>query len=473
MVRHIWFFPAVWVASAALAMGAQGVTAASVTPALPAAAERYVQAAWEGNTALRSRALDVEEARARLAEVRSALQPRVDVVARYSRADGGRTIGFPTGDLLNGVYRTLNDYLAGQGRPAAFPQLENTAIPLLRREEQETKLRVTQPLYRPEIARGVRAARAGVEGREAQLGALRRELRLTVLAGYFGHQQAVAAVRILEAAAEVTAEAWRVNRVLAEAGKTTEDRVLRAEADALTVAQQLAEAVRDRDLARAQLNFLVGRPLTTAIESPAPGEIEALAERLAAAGPPPETLSTERREERVAVQRAVEAAVAAEGAVKARLQPTLGLGIEGGVQGERYRTGGEANFVMGSLIAEVNLWDGQERRSALVRAQVERRRAELQLKDTQDRLALQLQQARDDHGAALAGYRAARARATAAQRAFAVVRERDREGLANQLTFLDARNEATRAELALAIAQQRLLVAQAALDRAAALSPLR
>jgi outer membrane protein TolC len=462
MVRYTWIFPAGWVALAAWAAGAE---------AWPAAAERYVQAAWTGNTALQSRALDVEEARARLAEVRSALQPRIDLVARYSRADGGRTIGFPTGDLLNGVYRTLNDYLAGQGRPAAFPQLANAEVPLLRRAEQETKLRVTQPLYRPEIARGVRAARAGVESREAQLAALRRELRLTVLAGYFGHLQAGAAVRILEAAAEVTTEAARVNRVLAEAGKVTEDRVLRAEADALAVAQQLAEAVRDRDLARANLNFLVGRALTTPIEEPAAGEIEALAERLATAGPGAEELSTDGREELVAVQRALDAAVAAESAVNARRQPTLALGVEGGVQGERYRTGGDANYVMGSLVAEVNLWDGHERRSALARAQVERRRAELQLKDTRERLAWQLQQARDDRTAALAGYRAARARATAARGAFDVVQQRDREGLANQLTFLDARNEATRAELAHAIAQQRLLVAQAALDRAAAVTP--
>ena len=473
MIRHAWCSPTIRVATAAAAIAVGAARAASpAAPLVPAAAERYVQAAWDGNTALQSRALDVEEARVRLAELRSALQPRVDLVARYSRADGGRTIEFPAGDLLNGVHRTLNEYLVGQGRPAAFPPLANAAIPLLRREEQETKLRVTQPLYRPEITRGVRAARAGVESREAQLAALRRELRLTVLAGYFGHQQAGTAVRILEAAAEVTAEARRVNQVLAEAGKLTEDRVLRAEADALAVAQQLAEAVRDRDLARAQLNFLVGRPLTTPIEEPAPGEIEALADRLVAAGAPADTLSADGREELRAVQRALDAATAAEGAVKARLQPTLGLGIEGGVQGEHYRTGGDANFVMGSLVAEVNLWDGHERRSALVRAQVERRRAELLVKDTRDRLALQLQQARDDHGAALAGYRAARARATAAQRAFAVVRQRDREGLANQLTFLDARNEATRAELAHAIAQQRLLVAQAALDRAAALTPL-
>ena len=466
MVRRAWLLPAGLVLATVLVAGPSGV-------AVPAAAERYVQDAWRENAGLRARELDVEEARARLAEVRAALQPRVDLIARYSRADGGRTIDFPTGDLLNGVYRTLNDYLAGQGRPPAFPQLANASIPLLRRTEQETKLRLTQPLYRPEIGRTAGAAKAGLEAREAQLAAFRRELRLTVLTGYFGHRQAAGAVRILESAAEVTQEALRVNRVLAEAGRTTEDRVLRAEADAMMVAQQLAEARRDRDLASAQLNFLAGRPLPQPIDEPATGEVEALAEGLAALGVGMETFSTDGREERVAAQRALAAAVSLETAVKARGQPTLALGVEGGLQGQGYRVGsGEANFVAGSLVAELNIWDGHERRSALARAQVERRRMELQLRDTSERLALQLQQAREDYAAALAGYRAAKARSVASRRAFEVVQRRDREGLANQLTFLDARNEDTRAGLAHAIAQERLLVARAALDRAAAITPL-
>jgi len=45
--------------------------------------------------------------------------------------------------------------------------------------------------------RGVRANRATAAAREAQLAAFKRELRLTVLAGYYGYLQAEAAVKIL------------------------------------------------------------------------------------------------------------------------------------------------------------------------------------------------------------------------------------------------------------------------------------
>ncbi|HEY0945562.1 MAG TPA: TolC family protein [Opitutaceae bacterium] len=438
---------------------------------MPAAAARYVEEAFTRNLALQARTLDVESARARLAEARSAYQPRLDFVARYSVADGGRTIDVPVGDLLNGVYRTLNDYLRSQGQPAAFAPVENQSISLLREHEQETKLRLTQPLYRPAIPRGVRAQKATLAARDAQLAAYRRELRLAVLSGYYGYLQAEAAVATLDSAERLTAEAVRANRLLLETDRVTEDRLLRAEADALAVRQQRAEAERDRNLARSYFNFLLNRPLELAIEHVSDDELRGLTEVLLAvesSGAP----GPDRREELVALQHAVAAASAAEDAVRARFQPALDLAVEGGIQGENYRTGGDANFVQGSLVASVNLWDGRERRSQLQQARIERRRAELELEDTRQQLALQVQQASDEFAAATAAHRTATRRREAARRVFELVTQREREGLVNQLSFLDARNELTRAELNDVVTRQRLFIAAAALDRAAALSPL-
>jgi len=438
---------------------------------VPAAAASYVNEALANNLGLAGQALDVEQARSRLAEVLGALQPRLDLVARYSRADGGRTIDLPTGDLLNGAYRTLNDYLRTQGQPAAFPQIANQAIPLLRDREQETKLRLIQPLYRPEITRGVRANRANVAAREAQLAAYKRELRLAVLTAYYGYLQAEAAVRIFEAAGALTAEALRVNRLLREAEKITDDRVLRAEADDLAVRQQRAEAERDRNAARSGFNFLLNRAADATITPPSPVELASITAALLA----DETRAgraVERREELVARQQALLAATEGEDVARAKLYPTLALAVEGGVQGEDYRTGSGANFVQGSLVAEVNLWDGRQKRGQLTQARLERRRAELALAETRQQLALQLARATDDYRAVATGYRAAEARRAALTRVFEIVSNREREGVANQLNFLDARNELTRAELNVEIVRQRLFTAAAQLDRAEALTPL-
>ena len=452
------------------APGAAAEMATNPFPAPPAAAAAYVERALAANLGLASRTLDVEAARARLEEVRGTWRPRIDVLARATLADGGRTIDFPTGDLLNGAYRTLNDYLRTQGRPPAFGEVPNQSIPLLRRQEQETKLRVLQPLYRPEISRGVEANRALVAGREAQVAAHRRELRLAVLSAYYTYLRSETALEILGSAQELAAEARRVNRVLADTGKLTEDRVLRAEADELELQQQRVAAERDRNHARAYFNTLLQRPLGTAVERIDENELRHIAEALLQV-PAPDDWNVERREELQALQRAVEAATAGADAVKARSQPSLVLAVEGGVQGENYRTGGEARFVQGSLVAEFNVWDGRQRRSQWQQATLERRRAELQLADTRQQLELQVRQAADELKAAAAGYRAAQRRAEATAQAFQLVRQREREGLANQLTLLDGRDALTRAELSRTLALHQVLISAAMLDRTAALSP--
>jgi outer membrane protein TolC len=269
----------------------------------------------------------------------------------------------------------------------------------------------------------------------------------------------------------LTAEGLRVNRRLREADRVTDDRVLRAEADDLTVRQQQAAAERDRNAARRGFNFLLNRDLEAAVIQPAPDELAAITGRLLA-GPTTPVSAIERREEWRARQQALAAAVAAEEAVRTKLHPTLSLAVEGGVQGSGYRLDRGSDFVQGSLVAEVNLWDGRQQRGQLTRARLDRRQAELELEETRRQLALQFLRASDDWQAAATGYQAADGRRRAMERAFELVAGRAREGTANQLSFLDARNEFTRAELEAEMARQRLFTAVAELDRAAALTPL-
>jgi outer membrane protein len=440
-------------------------------PQRPTVVQSLVAEAMAGNIALQTQAVDVEQASVRLGEALSHFQPRLDLVARYTRADGGRTIDLPIGDLMNPAYATLNQLLAAQGKAASFPQVANQSIPLLREREQETKLRLTQPIYRPEISRGSQARRASLESREASLAQYKRELRLQVETAYYRYRQAEAAVEILHSAIELTTEALRVNRLLFDNDKVTEDRVLRAEADQLTVQQQSLEAEKDRNLARAALNFLLNRPLATPVPEPA-GKDLSLFTQAVLAFTPSAAPAPDGREELLVLRKAIKAAEAAEGAERARLYPSLGLAVEGGTQGERYNTGKGYNYVQGSLVAEVNIWDGRERRSGMQLARLDKRKLELQLAGARQLISLEIMQAADELRAAAAACASAARRRDASAKAFEIVSKREVEGLASQLNFLDARNELTRAELNLEITGQHLLISAATLDRAAALTPL-
>jgi len=437
-------------------------------PRRPAAVEALIDQAMTSNLALQSQGVDVEIAMARLREAQSFYQPKIDFAARYTRAEGGRTIDLPIGDLLNPAYDALNQLQGAQG---GFTHVSNQSIALIREREQETKLTLVQPLYRPEITRGVKARRADWESREAQRAAYRRELRFQVETGYYRWAQTEAVARILESAAVVTGEALRTNRSLLSVDKITEDRVLRAEADDLEIQQQRLEAERDRKLALAYLNFLLNRPLDTQLTLPASDELTRYVQAVAdvpLAGAP----SIDCREELLALNKAIDAATAAEGVERARRYPSLMLAAEGGLQGENYRTGGNNNYGMASLVAQVNIWDGKALASRERQARLERSKLELQLGQTRQQMALEAERSGDELRAALAACRTAERRREASARAFEIVSHREREGMASQLSFLDARSEFTRAELNLEVVRQRLLIAVAALDRATAATPL-
>jgi len=440
-------------------------------PRRPAAVEALIGQALAENLALRSQGIDVELALQRLREARSYYQPRIDLAARYTRAEGGRTIDLPVGDLVNPAYDALNQLLVAQGQPGNFPSVSNQSINLLRGREQETKLTLVQPLYRPEITRGVKARRADWESREAQRAAFRRELRFQVEVGFYRWAQAEAVAKILDSAASVTTEALRVNRSLYAADKVTEDRVLRAEADDLEVQQQRLEAERDRKLALAYLNFLLNRPLATPVASPTQDELAAYTRavrEISIQGAP----TVEQREELVALRKAVEAASATEGVARARRYPTLALAAEGGIQGENYRTGRGYNYGMASLVAQVNLWDGKAATARQRQVRLEKSKIELQQSQTKQQMELDATRAADEWSASLAACYTAERRRDASARAFDIMSRREREGMAGQLAFLDARSEFTRAELNLEIVRQRLLIATAALDRATAATPV-
>ncbi len=443
-----------------------GVLRAGAPPAHPAAVERCVAGAWASNLALRRESLDVDTARARLDAARGLYWPRLDLSARYSRADGGRTIDVPVGDMLNPVYGTLNQML-GANR---FPAVGNESIPLLLPREQQTGLRLLQPIYRPEIARSLEAARATVAGREASLAAYRRELRLEVQRAYYRWYQAGRAVEVLAGAQALVDEALRVNRSLVDNGAATEDAVLRATAEVGTVRQEAVAAAADRDLAQSYLNFLMNRPADAAIEEVPAEELEALNDAVRAFAA--ETPGAGRREELAALDSAVKAADAGERAARAAGGPTVSAALESGIQGESYRISRDSNYTQASLVAEWNLFDGNQNRSRVREAANTRRKLQEQNEEVILQIAMQARDARRRLAAAVSSLDAAEMRLAAARGAFDFVAHREREGLVNQLGFLDARNALTSAGLNHAIARAALFTAYAELDRNLALSPL-
>ena len=81
---------------------------ASALGAQPTPLHQYVAYALERNIRLQQRELSYERSLAVLREAKANFLPQLSLEARYSVAQGGRTIDLPVGDLLNPVYENMN-----------------------------------------------------------------------------------------------------------------------------------------------------------------------------------------------------------------------------------------------------------------------------------------------------------------------------------------------------------------------------
>jgi hypothetical protein len=96
--------------------------------------EWYIQEGLKNNLALKQKEFSLNRSIAALDEARGLFMPSIGINARYTRADGGREIVFPIGDLMNPVYSSLNSLMGYD----AFPtDLENESINFLREKEHD------------------------------------------------------------------------------------------------------------------------------------------------------------------------------------------------------------------------------------------------------------------------------------------------------------------------------------------------
>ena len=444
--------------------------------------DSYVAEGLRNNLALRQRSLDFEKSLQAMQEARGMFFPELNIQARYSRAGGGRQISFPVGDLLNPVYGTLNDLLAAQGQPAGFPTIDNVEIAFLRDREQETFMRVIQPVYQPAILHNYRLQRHLSSSREAALQAYQAVLTRDIKVAYYAYLQAERAVGILDAAGELVDENLRVNERLFTYQTVTRDAVYRARSEVLAVSQQQQEVARDRDLARSYFNFLLNRPLDEPIErvdeaamiasvDPSTGFIAASLEtREQMRKEALKEWALGNRYELKQLELAIKASESAVDISRSAFLPGVSLALDLGIQGEDYGFVGDRSFYMASLVLDWKIFSAGQERSRVQQARIESQRLQTQYDELQKQIELQVQESYDNLGVSLESLKTAEERLQTAGEGYRIVARQYDAGMSNQVTFLDARTTLTEAELNLNITRYDVLIRQAELEYASALT---
>ncbi len=427
--------------------------------------DQYVRDALRSNLSLQSQSLEVERNLALLDAARGRFFPELAFAARYTRAEGGRQIDVPLGQMLNPIYSTLNDLLAAQGRTGTFPTVSDQTINFVREREQDTRLTLRQPIYAPAIPAAIRAQRAALEASQFARIAFARRLKRDATVAYLDWLKATKTVDIVQSSVALLEENLRVNDSLFRNGKVTQDQVLRARAELLAVVQQLREARNAQSQARSYLNFLRNRPLEEAlVAASVDRDVTRAVQDLAAL----RVAALANRPELEQLDRATRAAESRVQLASADLKPTLSLGADAGIQDEHYDFGHGSNFSTISLLLNWKFFDGGSNLARARSARAEARQAATLREETALQIQLEVQQALDRLLTTSDSVATAQARLEAASAGFRIAGRKRDEGVINQVEFIDSRNTLTSAELNLNVTVFEVLARQAELDYATA-----
>ncbi|MBK8884572.1 MAG: TolC family protein [Bacteroidales bacterium] len=109
--------------------------------------EKYIETGLKNNLVLQQKNISLENAMNALKTANRLFFPSVDFEGDYQSGDGGRSISFPVGDMLNPVYRTLNQLTSSD----AFPEISNMETNFFPQNFYDLKVRTSLPIINSDL----------------------------------------------------------------------------------------------------------------------------------------------------------------------------------------------------------------------------------------------------------------------------------------------------------------------------------
>jgi outer membrane protein TolC len=422
--------------------------------------EDYIRYGLDNNLSLQQKQSGFRKSIAALKEAKGLFYPKISLEARYTISEGGRTIDFPVGDLLNPVYMTLNSLTYS----SMFPTIENQEIRFLRPHEHETKLRLVQPIINNDIYFNSKIKQELVTLDEEDVSQYKRELIAEIKNAYYNAAMAHQVLNMLRESRILLTENVRVNKKLIENQKVTLDYLYRSETELSKFDQELQDAEKNEKIAYAYFNFLLNKPLTDNITIEQPESYPALSEIKLDYS----ESALQNREELKKLETYGNISNLKVKMNNTDKLPDMFVAIDYGFQGTRYRFNKEQDYLQASAVLSWNLFSGFQSKSRLNQAKLDKETADRKLEETRKQIELQVINTMNELLTAEKGIAAAEARLRNAKEAFRLLNRKYEEGQASQIEFIDSRTSLTQAEENLIISRFRYLSSFAEFERASA-----
>lgn len=421
--------------------------------------DAYIEEGVKSNLQLKQEQLNYDRSIEGLNAARSLFLPQIALNANYTLAAGGRKIDFPIGDLLNPVYSTLNRLTDSND----FPTLQNQSIQFLPNNFHDTKVRIIQPLFNPDIYFNFKAQKELISIQQAQKNAYENELRYSIASAYYQYLQTEEALKVLAETRGFLAELLKLNQKLVANQKATKDVVLSAEYEISKIDQQIAETARNHEASKAYFNFLLNRDLNASV---------IVDSTLTSGSPHAESLDQLRstalsqRQEIRQLQGGLNAnRQLVELNRTSALLPKINMVGDVGYQGFEYKFNSDQQYMLVQFSLSWDIFKGGEKRARTQQARIDYQVAENKMEQLRRQIELQVIQTHYDRQASEQAWTTSQAGVKSAEKNFQIIRSKYNEGQALMIEYLDAQNKWTTSRLTESLRLFDLLRAEAALQK--------
>lgn len=425
--------------------------------------EGYIRDGLANNLSLRQESLEISRVTESLNQAKSLFYPRVAFNPTYSIAAGGRRLQFPVGDMLNPVYKTLNQLTGADNFPTNIANVNELLAP---NNFHDTKISVNYAIFNTDIQYNYLIQKQLVSAQEARKRVVENELRYNIATAYYQYLQTLDAIRIYANSRSVLNELSRLNEKLVSNNVATREVLTSARYEISKVDQQLAVAEKNRATAQAYFNFLLNRDLTTSIDVDSsltrilPESKENLTDL--------QQTALHGRQELSQLGGSLQAAQTAVRLNEANATiPNVYIGGNTGFQGFGYTFQNQA-YVVAQIGLQWDLFRGYEKRSKIQQAKIQADALQTRLTELQRQIQLQVLQSYYDLNAANESLAATQSGMANADQTFRVIDSKYRNGQALLIEFLRYQNDRLTAQLQHSVARMDVLIKRAALDRAVA-----
>jgi outer membrane protein TolC len=420
------------------------------------ALKQYIDEALEKNLVLNERKISLDKSLVALKEARSLFLPTTWFEGQYTLAKGGRSIDLPIGDLLNPVYKTLNQLTATN----EFPTVSNKSEPLLPNNFYDARIKTTMPIINPDIRinRDIKQQQVALQQNEVDI--YKRELVNQVKAAYYEYLLAGEGVRIYQSAVQVVNENLKINQSLLANGKGLPAYVSRAESEVKRVESQVQNAINEQQNAKAYFNFLLNKPLDDSIIVNEFSLDQGVFPLAVATG---DNVSAREELKSLDISRDINSNVLKMN--RSFRTPRLNAFLDLASQGYDFKVNDKSLFYLGGVQLQVPIFSGKRNLYKIQQTKLDAQTIELITSNTKQELQLAASISKNNAGSAYVNYQAAIKQQESSEKYFKLINKGYREGVNTFIEFLDARNQLTNSQLQVNITKYKALTALADYER--------